>query len=170
MNRIQIYVSFGLGLLLANGCAPSSEEQSKSVPSPSPPPVQDVQAPPAAPDAQATDIPQQEAVEPQFTHAQVCRAAIATIMGKDPAIIVASDAGSNIRLAYTRKDDGSEWTYKCKIEGSRVLWGSPTGRWRDDPADSRVSFREQPDGKLEIEDRYSDGSSTKESYTLEQLR
>ncbi|MBI2260282.1 MAG: hypothetical protein HYU62_01255 [Caulobacterales bacterium] len=65
---------------------------------------------------------------------RVCRAAIATVMGRDPSIIrVTATNGNIVDVRYTR-DDGTVWSNRCRVESGRVTWaaienGQP-GRWR----------------------------------------
>lgn len=67
---------------------------------------------------------------------RVCRAAIASLNGRDPAIIrVISTSGDIHRVRYTR-DDGTVWTNECRIGDGTAEWravqdGQP-GRWRDE--------------------------------------
>jgi hypothetical protein len=78
---------------------------------------------------------------------QICKAGIATIMGKSPSIITINSTNDDVKyLSYIRKSDNSKWSYKCKIKGSRIHWGSvrndgTEGRWRTHPADTKVSFK-----------------------------
>lgn len=66
---------------------------------------------------------------------RVCRAAIASIMGRDPSIIVVdSNDGAHINVSYRRPDDGKIWRNHCSIIGDRVNWAAifngEQGRWR----------------------------------------
>ena len=100
----------------------------------------------------------------------VCRAAIATVMGRPIAIIEATEAGNNIvRTSYRRQDDGTVWRNLCRLEGSRVVWASiredgTSGRWRNHALDSLVAFRIDATS-VTIEETYSDGSSTVRKYS-----
>jgi hypothetical protein len=104
-----------------------------------------------------------------FSENQICKAGIAKIMGRDPAIIkidrVALDA---IYLSYVRSDDQSKWKYKCKLKDSRINWGSDTGRWRTHPMDSKVTFKVSGN-LITVTDVFSDGSSSSETYSLNQV-
>jgi len=65
---------------------------------------------------------------------RVCRAIIASLNGRDPAIInVISSDGDLYRVRYTR-DDGTVWTNECRVGNGTAEWrivenGQP-GRWR----------------------------------------
>lgn len=72
---------------------------------------------------------------------RVCRAAIGTVMGRDPSIIrVTATNGNIVDVRYTR-DDGTVWSNRCRVESGRVTWaaienGQP-GRWR---TEDNISF------------------------------
>lgn len=68
-------------------------------------------------------------------------------------------------LTYVRPIDYFAWTYRCRIEGNRVLWATDPGRWRDDPSDTKIFFEIVDDGKqLRIIEDHGDGSSTKQLF------
>lgn len=108
-----------------------------------------------------------------FSAQQICKAAVSVIMGRSPSIMKASTVGSEVKVSYVRSDDGSTWKFKCKLEGSRVMWGSDPGRWRTHPDDERVYYSVSGAGasaRLTIEERYGDGSASRESFTPKQLQ
>ena len=108
-----------------------------------------------------------------FSTQQICKAAVSVIMGRSPSIMKAITAGSEVKVSYVRPDDGSTWKFKCKLEGSRVMWGSDPGRWRTHSDDERVYYSISGAGasaRLTIEEKYGDGSATKESFTPKQLQ
>src|SRR5579863_6395411 len=81
------------------------------------------------------------AAAPLFEPEAICRAAIAAIKDRDPkAIKVALTKGDVFFLTYARPIDSFVWTYRCRIEGNRVVWADEPGRWRNDPKDDRISF------------------------------
>ena len=106
-----------------------------------------------------------------FEPEAICRAAIATIAGRDPkAMQVTRIAGDVLFLSYVRPIDNFIWTYRCKIEGNRVFWAYDPGRWRESPKDDKVSFEILGDGKqLRISDHHSDGSTTKELFDRDKI-
>ena len=80
----------------------------------------------------------------QVTKSHICKAGVATVMGRDPSIMrIDTEVGGVLYLSYVRADDGSLWSYKCKVDGSLIIWAYDTGRWRDHPADPRLSYRIQ---------------------------
>lgn len=89
-------------------------------------------------------------------------------MGRDPATMISRVEGDTVLLSYARSDDGKEWAYKCRLEADRILWGADPGRWRDHPADETLFFK-VVDDQLEIEERYGDGSSNRETFTLAEV-
>jgi hypothetical protein len=54
-----------------------------------------------------------------------------------------NESGRLVGISYIRADDGKEWKYECKTDGSTIVWrgvdlfepGGGPGRWRDE--DSR---------------------------------
>jgi hypothetical protein len=96
--------------------------------------------PPEAETTPAVEEPLADAGDPTLVSlsdedkGRVCRAAIASLNGRDPAIIrvISSDNGL-YRVRYTR-DDGTVWTNECSVaEGSaqwRMVENGQPGRWR----------------------------------------
>lgn len=111
-----------------------------------------------------------------FSKEQVCKAAVATMMGRDPKIVkVKKTKDGIVYLSYRRPDDGKLWAYRCKFEGDQVIWASDNadslGRWRTHPADEKINYRTSQGGTvLRIEERYGDSSSTSKEFSLKQLR
>jgi len=96
----------------------------------------------------------------------ICRTAIASIAGRDPKLMqVTQTVGDVLFLTYVRAMDNFVWTYRCRVEGNRVVWASEPGRWRDDPKDDEVFFEVVDAGKqLRIIENHGDGSSTKQLF------
>lgn len=104
-----------------------------------------------------------------FSKVQICKACLATVMSKDPKIIkIDKNEGDIIYLSYIRPSDKKKWAYRCKLSGSRFIWASDTGRWRDSQYDSKVTY--EISGELiKITDRFNDGSASSKSFTIKQL-
>jgi len=78
---------------------------------------------------------------PAFETKAICRTAIAVVMDRDPKVMQATDAADGVVvLTYARPFDNFVFTYRCKLEGDRVVWADEPGRWRDGIKDARVSF------------------------------
>jgi len=109
---------------------------------------------------------------PSFEVETICRTAIASIMGRDPKIMqVTRTVGDVLFLTYVRPIDNFVWTYRCRIEGNRIVWASEPGRWRDDPKDDKVLFEDVGAGKqLRIIENHGDGSSTKQVFDRDTIR
>ncbi|MCH9406067.1 hypothetical protein [Pantoea agglomerans] len=110
----------------------------------------------------------------EVTVGQACKAASAAMFGRDHKIMQLDKVESGIAYVhYIRQDDDTRWAIKCKLIGDQVMWASnnpeSTGRWRDDPADSTVKYAINGK-KIIITELYSDGSSTTNSYPLNQLK
>jgi len=91
---------------------------------------------------------------------------MASITDRDPKIMqVTRTAGDVLFLAYARPIDNFVFTYRCRIEGNRVVWASEPGRWRDDPKDNKLLFEVVDDGKqLRIIENHRDGSIAKRIF------
>ena len=78
---------------------------------------------------------------PAFETHAVCRTAIAVVMDRDPKLVQATDAPDGIVvLTYARPFDNFVFTYRCRLDGDRVVWADEPGRWRDGAKDAKVSF------------------------------
>lgn len=103
---------------------------------------------PASPVAETNVMATPPAVIDPAKAALICKAAIAKLF-QQPATSMktAPMVGGIIRVSYRRSSDNTFWTNDCRLEGNRILWravdispGSGPGRWRDDPADGRVTY------------------------------
>ena len=103
-----------------------------------------------------------------FKESQICKAAISTIMGRDPTSMKIKQSQNSAVIVSYKRDDGNNYSYKCKTEGKNIIWGNQSGRWRTNKFDSKVSFTVQGNN-IEIKDQFNDGSSSKKSFTYEQL-
>lgn len=114
--------------------------------------------------------PAMAAPEATFTGERICKAAIGTIMGRHPKIVKVTNSKDGIvYLNYVRPDDKSKWAFRCRLDGSRVIWASDPGRWRTDPRDEKVSYKIEGD-TLTVTENYSNGTvATQESFRLKQL-
>ena len=105
----------------------------------------------------------------EFSAQKICKAAIAQIMGKNPKIISTSLRNNDIvQLSYMRENDGTKWVYRCKIIDNIIIWATETGRWRDHPMDSKLTYKIS-DHMLQIEENYGDRTSTKSEFTFSEL-
>jgi hypothetical protein len=102
----------------------------------------------------------------------ICRAAIGSLMDRDPKLFrLTRTDGEILFLSYVRPIDNFDWTYRCKIQGNRVIWASEPGRWREDPKDDRILFEIVAGGKqIRIVNDRGDGSPTKELFDLDKIR
>lgn len=73
-----------------------------------------------------------------------------------------------IYLSYTRQADESNWGYRCKIEGNKVIWSSDTGNWRTKSTDSQINFSLNND-ILNIKEYLSGELVGEESFTIDKL-
>jgi hypothetical protein len=109
---------------------------------------------------------------PTFEAETICRTAIASIADRDPkAMQVTRTADDVLFLTYVRPIDNFVWTYRCRIEGNRVIWASEPGRWRQDPKDDKIFFEIVDSGnQLRIIESHGDGSTTKRLFDRDAIR
>jgi hypothetical protein len=102
----------------------------------------------------------------QEAHPQdVCRAAIAALMGHDPRLLTAKpQSGGVIWVSYVRPLDRSRWTYRCKLDGINVIWGPDMGPWRTSESDGRVTYVLDGKGGVRIVHRSADRSKDEMYY------
>lgn len=119
--------------------------------------------------ALSTSLGSNAAEQAKFSPQQICKAAIATIMGRDPKIIRVNKVDADvIYVSYTRADDGTLWSQRCRIDGAKVIWATSTGRWREHPLDEVITFASTPK-TLTVSQKFSDGSSSAKSFTRAEL-
>lgn len=136
----------------------------------------------AMPQGKEASFPSAEVPGSGMTQAQVCRAAIAALMGQDLVIVKAyreeasqnavKDHPADVRpttyVGYIRPSDRTHWEYKCRVLGKQVFWGMSTGRWRDSPADSAMLF-ERTGGSIVIRQVHTDASANSRSFPIVEL-
>jgi hypothetical protein len=108
---------------------------------------------------------------PTFETEAICRTAIASMTDRDPKIMqVSRTDGDVLFLTYVRPIDNFVWTYRCRIEGNRVVWATEPGRWREDPKDDEILFEVVDGGRqLRIIENHRDGSSTKQLFNRDAI-
>ena len=104
--------------------------------------------------------------EPPFDAKVICRAALASITGRDLKLFQAVNApDGTIALTYARPFDNFVWAYHCRLEDNRVIWADEPGRWRQDAKDDKLSFEIVGGGaQLRITRSPANGSATQESF------
>lgn len=124
------------------------------------------------PEPAILDVPE-PAIVPVLTAPDrllVCRAAIATMMGRPIDIIAADERVDLVWVSYVRPDDGTRWSDVCRFNGNRVEWAyvenGQIGRWRTHPDDEVITFR-LTEREVEIVMDFGDGSTTQKSFLRE---
>jgi hypothetical protein len=108
---------------------------------------------------------------PAFEAEAICRTAIAAIMDRDPKTMkVTKTADDVLVLTYDRPIDNFIWTYRCRIEGNRVVWASDPGRWREGPKDDKILFEVVDAGKqLRIIAIHRNGSRAQQLFDRDKI-
>jgi hypothetical protein len=110
--------------------------------------------------------------EPPFETKTICRTAIASIMGRDPKLVQATDAADGVVvLIYLRPIDNFVWTYRCRLEDNRVVWADEPGRWREGAKDDKIFFEILGAGaQLRIIADHVDGSTTQQLFNRDLIQ
>lgn len=69
-----------------------------------------------------------------FTAAQICKAAISGMFGREVNTIKAAKANQAgvFKISYRRPSDGNQYSFDCKLSGNNVIWtetGQTSNRW-----------------------------------------
>jgi len=120
------------------------------------------------PTASLTSVQSPQTSAPTFSVLQVCKAGIGLLMGRDPAAMEGRESAGMATFSYVRKDDGTKWSYRCRLDGDRIVWASDTGRWRTHPLDEVIRYMVD-DGKLVVTETFSDGSSRSKTFAASEL-
>ncbi len=108
---------------------------------------------------------------PAFEVEAICRTAIAAIMDRDPKMIKVSKTADDVLfLTYDRPIDNFIWTYRCRVDGDRVVWASEPGRWRESPKDDKILFEVVDAGKqLRIIAIHRNGSRAQQLFDRDKI-
>lgn len=105
----------------------------------------------------------------EFSSADICKAAIAVEMGRSPKYMKTDRPGDTPQISY-RREDGDLFRYRCRLEGSRVIWSGYLsdeklwGRWRNAYGDGDTQTHYAVDnGKLTIENERAGSQSFQRS-------
>jgi hypothetical protein len=105
----------------------------------------------------------------QFSNDQICKAALAAIIGRDPDSVKVDKQQDNIvYLHYIKQNDQSRVDYRCKLKGTTVVWAKGDEPWHEDPADGETKFK-VAGGKLVFDQKFADGSTSKQSYSAGEI-
>ena len=104
-----------------------------------------------------------------FSQTQIARAAIATALDQTPAAIeVVHMENGVVYTAFTRAPVNPAWANRCKIMGSQAILATPTGRWRTDKQNDKITFA-ATDTTLVMTCQSADGSLKKRDFSLQEL-
>ena len=100
-----------------------------------------------------------------FTSVQVCKAALASIMGVAPKSIKSKKRENGVVYLYYLLEGKSEiYGYKCKLKDNRIIWGSAMGRWRTQKDDMLITFKIN-NKSITIKERFNDESESEATNT-----
>ncbi|WP_224256538.1 zinc ribbon domain-containing protein [Klebsiella michiganensis] len=110
-----------------------------------------------------------------FTTAQVCKAAISGIFGRDVNTLKAakgSPAGV-FKISYRRPSDGNQYSFDCKLSGNNVIWtetGQTSNRWNGSGSvEFNVEFAIK-ENVLVITEAHGNSDDISYRFTMNQFR
>ena len=104
------------------------------------------------------------------TENQICRAAIAALMGRAPtSIAITGKYQDAIHTRYTRLSDRTVWENRCRVVGDVVQWATMSGPWRTRPGDELITYLLAPNQEIVIKIGNADGSFNLHPFALSAL-
>ena len=111
----------------------------------------------------------QETPTGAFSQTQIARAAIATALDQTSAAIeVVRMENGVVYTAFTRAPINPAWVNRCKITGTQAILATPTGRWKTDKHNDKITFT-ATDTTLVMTCQSADGSLKKRDFSLQEL-
>lgn len=110
-----------------------------------------------------------------FTAAQVCKAAISGMFGREVNTIKAAKANlaGVFKISYRRPSDGNQYSFDCKLSGNNVIWtesGKTSNRWNGSGSvEFNVEFAIK-DNVLVITEAYGNSNDISYRFTMNQFR
>jgi hypothetical protein len=109
------------------------------------------------------------ASDKSFTDEQICKSAIATIMGRNISIMNTKTKADEVWLNYIRPQDKKSFEYRCEINHDKGLvnWRTKVdgkwGRWRNYPDDPVIRF-EIRSNQLTVREIYAPTDFTENKF------
>ncbi|UAY98361.1 hypothetical protein KTF62_01775 [Dickeya dadantii] len=110
-----------------------------------------------------------------FTTAQVCKAAISGMFGREVSTLKAEKANPAgvFKISYRRPSDGNQYSFDCKLSGNNVIWTESrqsTNRWNGKGnVDFNVEFAIK-DNVLLITEAYGNSDDISYKFTIKSFR
>ncbi|AXT68814.1 TPA: hypothetical protein N3Y94_002814 [Klebsiella quasipneumoniae] len=110
-----------------------------------------------------------------FTAAQICKAAISGMFGREVNTIKAAKANQAgvFKISYRRPSDGNQYSFDCKLSGNNVIWtetGQTSNRWNGSGSvEFNVEFAIK-DNVLVITEAHGNSDDISYRFTMNQFR
>lgn len=110
-----------------------------------------------------------------FTAAQICKAAISGMFGREVNTIKAAKANQAgvFKISYRRPSDGNQYSFDCKLSGNNVIWtetGQTSNRWNGSGSvEFNVEFAIK-DNVLVITEAHGNSDDISYRFTMDQFR
>ena len=106
-----------------------------------------------------------------FSNAQICKATIAALMGRDPSVmhlVGRNEDGSAVAVRYARLSDGKVFDTECWIIGTRVVWRPYGGTWRNRQGDSEITYSINGK-KITVMERFGSRDTIRKSFMRREI-
>lgn len=110
-----------------------------------------------------------------FTAAQICKAAISGMFGREVNTIKAAKANQAgvFKISYRRPSDGNQYPFDCKLSGNNVIWtetGQTSNRWNGSGSvEFNIEFAIK-DNVLVITEAHGNSDDISYRFTMDQFR
>ncbi len=102
--------------------------------------------------------------------AQICRAAISTIMNQELKDVEFKREVKQVKYIYIPPNkDNSTFRFKCTVSDKKIQWASEFGTWQDSDLDSVVTYHIKEDFLI-IRERYNSGYTFNKRFNLKNFK
>ena len=106
----------------------------------------------------------------EISDAQICRAGIATIMGKTIDEVRFDREVKQVKyVSFDPTEENTTFKFKCTVASSKIQWASEFGSWKDSDLDSDVSY-EIKENFLIVSESYNSGYTFNKRFSVKFLK
>lgn len=106
----------------------------------------------------------------ELSDAQICRAAISTIMNQDLKDVEFKREVKQVKyINIPPSKDNSVFKFKCTVSDKKIQWASEFGTWQDSDLDSFVTYKIK-ENILIMSERYNSGYTFNKKFSLNNLK
>lgn len=104
---------------------------------------------------------------------KICKATISMMMGRSTAtmadtMVSAENSVFTVKISYVR-NDGTPWSYHCKVSEKTIVWKAENGRWRTHPDDEKYHYTLNGDIATIVETSGFSGAVRDRDFSLSEI-